>query len=412
MEWVHRQLTQDYQSDSRNQSVRSGPSYGLDKQVPSEMLVEDWCDSGLDSLSGVALGIDVPYSAQNTTEQTWTCVRSVVGSPPLNAPDSRTTDCGLVCGGERLDSAIGDSITEETVGSLSDGIGTMLLSGPVDTDTEDSSQTATEKAAVLEDDRLRREELLNALNFVSEDGDTALQLALIHEQWDFAQYLLDAVTLDPAWTPYLDIQNDLGQTALHLAVIVGRSAFVAALLRAGAGVELQERGGHTPLHLAVRELRMDCVRELTSCPRTPPQHLTITNYAGVSALHLAVQRGRCDIISMLLEAGADINQRDQGSGRSPLHWAVEAQSCAVVELLLRAGAIVDQRTYAGHTPLGCALYRPNKELQTLLRAAGASTAQEDEDEDDDDDGDEEEEEELESEEDEFDDVIINGQRVM
>ncbi|XP_076843793.1 NF-kappa-B inhibitor beta [Brachyhypopomus gauderio] len=391
MEWAHRQW-----SDPPKQSTRPGPSYGSD-EVPTE----DWCDSGLDSFSGIAPGIDASCPGPNTPEQTWTSDRSGTRGVPL---DVQNTDCGSVCGsGERLDSAIGDSITEDSVGRLSDGIGTMLLGGP------GHAEPGPEKVGVEEERRevLRREELLNALNFVSEDGDTALQLALIHEQWDFAQYLLDAVALDPAWTPYLDIQNDLGQTALHLAVIVGHSAFVAALLKGGAGAELQERGGHTPLHLAVREQRVDCVRAITSCPRTPPQHLTITNYAGVSVLHLAVQRGRCDIINMLLQAGADVNQRDQGSGRSPLHWAVETQSCAVVELLLRAGASAEQRSYAGHTPLTCALYRPNKELQDLLRAAGASIQEEEDEEEEDD-----EEGEAESEEDEFDDVIINGQRVL
>ncbi|KAI5614974.1 NF-kappa-B inhibitor beta, partial [Silurus asotus] len=96
-------------------------------------------------------------------------------------------------------------------------------------------------------------------------------------------------------------------TALHLAVIVGSSECVCALLRAGASVELQERGGNTALHLAVCELHSECVRVLTKrC--TQPQHLNIYNYTGVSALHMAVQKGRCDIITLLLEAGADVNQ--------------------------------------------------------------------------------------------------------
>ena len=74
---------------------------------------------------------------------------------------------------------------------------------------------------------------------------------------------------------------------------------------------------------------------------------------------------------------------------------MESQSSAVVELLLRAGASVDQRSYAGHTPLYCALYRPNTELQALLKSAATSTQEEEEDEEDYDD---EEDEERESEE--------------
>ena len=52
---------------------------------------------------------------------------------------------------------------------------------------------------------------------------------------------------------------------------------------------------------------------------------------------------------------------------------------------------MDQPSYAGHTALYCALHRPNKEVQALLKAGGASDTRQEEEE-------EEEEEEKESEE--------------
>lgn len=397
---IHTEMegTQDIHGESRRQNARPGPSDAVEKRGAVDSVPEDWCDSGLDSLSGVGLGFEVPFVAYPEAEQMWTPGRSVSDIPdlpPSDEPDDRSTaECVSIGGGERLDSAIGDSINEDAVvGCLSDGIGTMILGEPAGTDRPAVSNT--------EEGRQRREELFNTLNFLSEDGDTVLHLALIHEQWGVVQCLLEEIVVDSTWIPYLDIQNDLGQTALHLAVIVDQSECVRALLWSGASAEIQERGGNTPLHLAVRELRTACVRELTSCSRTPPVHLNITSYAGVSALHLAVHRGNCEIIKMLLEAGADVNQRDLGSGRSPLHWAVESQRSEVVELLLSAGALVNQRSYAGHTPFYCALYRPNKDVQALLRARGATYTQDDE-----------EEEYRESEEEEFDDVIINGQRVL
>ncbi|MCI4394681.1 hypothetical protein PGIGA_G00171470 [Pangasianodon gigas] len=395
MEWIHQDLSHNLRSDAGKAGPGSGlgvgPKYGS-AGLGSEKLPEDWCDSGLDSLiSTEFISIDSSDPVHITAEHS---------EPPEPWSSAR---CGVTVDGtetERLDSAIGDSINDETVKSLSERIGTVILSEPTGTLTPQPGPEVQDR---------RGDEIFNTLSFISEDGDTALHLALIHEQWEFFHHLLELIILNPTWTPYLDIQNDLGQTALHMAVIVGRSECVCALLRAGASVELQERGGNTALHLAVCELHAKCVRELTSSRRTLPQHLNIYNYAGVSALHMAVQKGRCDIISMLLEAGADVNQMDQGSGRSPLHWAVECQSCSVVELLLRRGASVDQRSYSGHTPLYCALYRPDARLRELLRSAGASDAHLDEEEDEDD---EEEEEERESDEEEFDDVIINGQRVL
>lgn len=390
MEWAHQRFSQDFQSGCGKQDGQPGAEKGR-----SEIPPEDWCDSGLDSF--------LDAENENVVERPWTRGLPVDCG---GVGESQSGECVSLGGGggERLDSAIGDSITDETaVESLSAGIRTVLLGG------EKEEKAAGERRERAREEEQRREELWRTLSFVSEDGDTALHLALIHEQWGFVQYMLELISLNYTWTPYLDIQNDLGQTALHLAVIVDRSQCVCELLKAGACAGLQERGGHTPLHLAVREQRTECVRELTSCTRSAPKHLNITNYAGVGALHLAVQKGRCDIISMLLEAGADVNQRDQGSGRTPLHWAVESQNCAVVELLLKAGASVDQRSYAGHTPFYCALYRPNKRLQALLKSAGASTPEVDEDDEDEYD---DEEEERQSEEEEFDDVIIHGQRVL
>ncbi|XP_067113249.1 NF-kappa-B inhibitor beta [Osmerus mordax] len=382
--------------NSGKESLRPDLGFGVDKHEILDSVPEDWCDSGLDCLSGPALSLDDSFNTE--VSQSWV-PRSHTSH---DDSDKRSMDCSSMGGGERLDSAIGDSITDETMGNISQELGTMHLSEPVIIESGDDGNTGRQGAINPEEERRRREEIFNTLNFVSEDGDTALHLAFIHEHWAFVQYLLGMIALDQSWVSYLDIQNHLGQTALHLAVIVDQPQCVRGLLWGGASAELQERGGNTPLHLAVRELRHDCVREITSNCQSA-DYLHVTNYSGVSALHLAVQRGREDIIGMLIEAGADVNQRDLSSGRSPLHWAVESQSTRVVQLLLQGGASVDQPSYAGHTALYCALHRPNKEVQALLKARGASDTRQEEEE-------EEEEEEKESEE-EFDDVIINGQRV-
>ncbi|TRY57337.1 hypothetical protein DNTS_024933 [Danionella cerebrum] len=351
--------TQEIRGESRRLNARPGPSDSVEKRGAMDLAPEDWCDSGLDSLSGVGLGFEDHCDTFTEAEPMWTPERfgaDISNLPPRNESDHRSTgECVSIGSGERLDSAIGESIDEAVLGGLSDGFGTMILSEPAGANSNP------------DEDHKRREEFVNTLNFLSEDGDTVLHLALIHEQWSVVQCLLEEISRDSTWVPYLDIQNDLGQTALHLAVIVDQSECVRGLLVSGANAKIQERGGNTPLHLAVREQRTECVRELTSCSRTPPEHLD-----------------------------------DLGSGRSPLHWAVESQNLAVVELLVSAGALVNQCSYAGHTPFYCALYRPNKEVQALLCAQGATYMQDDE----------EEEEYRESEEEEFDDVIINGQRVL
>ncbi|MCJ1246472.1 hypothetical protein MMC30_003680 [Trapelia coarctata] len=49
----------------------------------------------------------------------------------------------------------------------------------------------------------------------------------------------------------IDVQDNDGQTALHITVRTGQGNMVEALLRAGADLEIKDRAGRTALHLAV-----------------------------------------------------------------------------------------------------------------------------------------------------------------
>ncbi|XP_025865879.1 NF-kappa-B inhibitor beta [Vulpes vulpes] len=254
--------------------------------------------------------------------------------------------------------------------------------------------------------------------YVTEDGDTALHLAVIHQHEPFLDFLLGFA----AGTEYLDLQNDLGQTALHLAAILGEASAVEKLYAAGAGLHIAERGGHTALHLACRMRAHACARVLLQprprCSRGAPNtylaqgpdrtsdtdhppvasypepdsekedeeseedwklQLEAENYEGHTPLHVAVIHKDAEMVRLLREAGADLNKPEPTCGRSPLHLAVEAQAADVLELLLRAGADPAARMYGGRTPLGSATLRPNPILARLLRAHGAP---EPEDEDD------------------------------
>ncbi|XP_055992326.1 NF-kappa-B inhibitor beta [Sorex fumeus] len=256
--------------------------------------------------------------------------------------------------------------------------------------------------------------------YVTEDGDTALHLAVIHQHDSFLDFLLGFA----AGTEYLDLQNDLGQTALHLAAILGEESAVEKLYAAGAGVQVAERGGHTALHLACRSGAHACARALLRprprCPRGAPNtyltqgsgphtddspaaekegeeereseqdwrlQLQAENYEGHTPLHVAVIHKDAEMVRLLKEAGADLNKTEPTCGRSPLHLAVEAQAADVLELLLTAGADPTARMYGGRTPLGCATLRPNPDLVQLLRERGAPEPEEEEDDDDDDDDD-------------------------
>ncbi|XP_071656974.1 LOW QUALITY PROTEIN: NF-kappa-B inhibitor beta [Patagioenas fasciata] len=305
-------------------------------------------------------------------------------------------------GDERCDSGLG------SLGSLDEGpLGPLgpLPGAPGEEEAEAAAPEPPDPSGWLS----------HVLGFVTEDGDTALHLAVIHEH----EGLLDAIlrhlgghsTQPGGGSAYLDLQNDLGQTPLHLAAVLGLPALVRKLRAAGAGARALARGGHSALHLAVREGHPQCVRECCAPPPAPPrepprepprpQEVPVdgANYDGHTPLHLAVLRKDPELVQLLLRGGADPNKPEPGCGRTPLHLAVEAQSPEVAELLLRGGADPDTPTFLGFTPLGSARRRRDPRLSPLLRAWGAS---EPPPSDSDSDGD--------GSTDEYDDIVINSGR--
>ena len=86
----------------------------------------------------------------------------------------------------------------------------------------------------------------------------------------------------------------------------------------------------------------------------------------------AAAAGRCDEVRRLLEAGAQVDERDR-TGFTALTWAARHGEVEVVRLLLAAGANPNLRdTYVnGWTPLMHALHKGQTAVARSLLAAGA-----------------------------------------
>jgi ankyrin repeat protein len=88
---------------------------------------------------------------------------------------------------------------------------------------------------------------------------------------------------------------------------------------------------------------------------------------GYTALQLASFFGREDVVTLLLERGADPNAVSANVARtSALHGAAAARHVHVIKLLLAAGSDVDTRQGNGQTPLDAALKHGDEELEILL----------------------------------------------
>ena len=103
-----------------------------------------------------------------------------------------------------------------------------------------------------------------------------------------------------------------------------------------------------------------------------PQLASAYSDEGWTALHLAATP---EIASMILDAGADINARNRhkfaGPGNSPLSAAVYQDRRDVVRLLIERGADVNEGDNAGFTPLHLAVALGRIEAVRILLESGA-----------------------------------------
>ncbi|ODN05603.1 NF-kappa-B inhibitor cactus [Orchesella cincta] len=236
-----------------------------------------------------------------------------------------------------------------------------------------------------------------------EDGDTQLHVAVMQGYTEGVCFLISMVPHPSV----LDFQNDLCQTALHVAVLAGQPKLARRLVAAGARVDMRDRNGNTPLHLACTQGDMESLQALTtalavlettelqlkypSFAQALPQQLDLLNYDGQAPIHLAAIGGHCDVIRALHWLGTDLNAKDGKGGRTALHYSVERGHLqAITCLVAECGAKTEMETYGGLTAYQMASESAcsnSKEMITELSRLGAIplTVPMDEDEEDDED---------------------------
>ncbi|KAI0985296.1 hypothetical protein GJ496_003137 [Pomphorhynchus laevis] len=106
--------------------------------------------------------------------------------------------------------------------------------------------------------------------------------------------------------------------------------------------------GETPLHIASAKGHIDTVRKLVFKEKHP---INIRDFNGWLPLHEAVNFNRLEVVKLLLDNGAAINDQGADEGTSPLHDACQNGLLDCIQLLLEYGANPCLKTAAGYTPL-------------------------------------------------------------
>ncbi len=185
------------------------------------------------------------------------------------------------------------------------------------------------------------------------------------------------------------------RTALHVAALEQKTDIMALLLDAGANVNAQDGFGCTSLETAARRESLVQVNMLLAkganpniengCQETPLHYVganfeiaqallgsgaivTGQDSRGRSVLHRAVEFGNLKVISLLLDAGADLKMVDQ-DGCTVLHLLAHGRGSAeLVKFLIDRGADVKLKsTKYMQTALHSAAFRDSGMVNALLQ---------------------------------------------
>ncbi|XP_055783022.1 ankyrin-3-like isoform X34 [Salvelinus fontinalis] len=162
-----------------------------------------------------------------------------------------------------------------------------------------------------------------------------------------------------------------GNTALHIASLAGQTEVVKELVTNGANVNAQSQNGFTPLYMAAQENHLEVVRFLLE--HNSSQSMATED--GFTPLAVALQQGHDQVVSLLLENDT------KGKVRLPaLHIAARKDDTKAAALLLQndhnadveSKMMVNRTTESGFTPLHIAAHYGNINVATLLLNRGAA----------------------------------------
>lgn len=197
------------------------------------------------------------------------------------------------------------------------------------------------------------------------NGENAIMLAASRGDRDCLKWLLRF----KSWA--LTDVNKLGETALYLAAKNGHEKCVDLLTSFGADInDPGEFDGLTPLVVAARHGHLACVQSLLKSPATFPFEDGASWNWKTTAIHEAAAENHVAIITVLLEAGHQVDVLDN-DGHTALMVAAAHNNVDAASALLQERADVTLRGRDSQTAWDIANGRGHTNVTRLIDAAAS-----------------------------------------
>lgn len=216
------------------------------------------------------------------------------------------------------------------------------------------------------------------------DGYDAFDYAIERHQFDISQFLLKHAleqslksevdklyvnaVLNHQAMPNQSIATPIKIALLRVLANQGKTTEVMQMIRAGLAVDAGAETGYTALALAVRWQHRELITQLLQAGADPNKH-TNSCYQ-TTALMEASREGNIEIAKQLINKGAEVNEPDK-FGDHALNWAAFFGHLEFAQLLLAHGADLTRIGQTDDNALDVAIRQGHKKLVEVLQKAGA-----------------------------------------
>lgn len=203
-----------------------------------------------------------------------------------------------------------------------------------------------------------RDILIDLVELVDSDGEPGSYFG------DVSKKKLKQAEKRVTWEPE-DIRDLEGRITSHIELLDAHFRRIASK----DSIRLRDR---SPLLWAVQNNSVDRVKLLLDAGA----NIQSRDDRGQTSLWWAVEKSNVAMVKLLLDRGANVELKDK-KDRTPLHWAVQKGKVDIVKQLLNANANIESKDDNGETPLWRAARSGVVAIVKLLLNAGANTESKD-----------------------------------